>query len=617
MMVVAAPLLFLGLLEGVLWLGGYGYSPSFFVPVRGTDLLATNPRFGWRFFPKAIARTPLPLVMRREKSPGRPRVFVLGESAAMGVPEPLFGFARYLDPDWEVVNTAMTAVNSIVVREIAEECARYQPDAFIVYMGNNEVVGPQSAAGAWLKRWRVGQWLDSVITRPGTRTWLGMEAFLGRRMKADDVRLSGIYSRFESNLRAICRTGYRAGARVMLSTIAVNLRDQPPFAGVEARRAYESGDFAQARDLDELRFRADSRINAIIRQVAPSEPGVELVDFERAVEPSARYFWEHVHLRPEGNKLLASYFSKRVANRFVTEWDALRMERDIWAMTRRPPFQPSATPLPSRPVDLDAAAEYYRLAVLQAPEDLLLRERYAELLYERGHWREASEQWRQMIVRLPGIKHWHTGFAESSLAAGETTAARAEYEGALRIDPDFVAALIGMGVVSAEQEAEMWLARALRLDPDSAEPHNNLGALRLRQGRMHEAVELFEKAVTLKPGFGTASLNLGGTLARLDRVDEAIPHYQAALAERPSLVAAHYDLGVLLARNQRYQEAITEYQAALRLDPRHADAENNWGTALARQGRMREAIVHFERALRLNPSHAEARRNLAKARGGG
>ena len=51
-----------------------------------------------------------------------------------------------LIPLFEVVNTAVTAINSHVVREIASDLEEIESDLWIVYMGNNEVYGP---FGAW------------------------------------------------------------------------------------------------------------------------------------------------------------------------------------------------------------------------------------------------------------------------------------------------------------------------------------------------------------------------------------------------------------------------------------------------------------------------------------
>src|SRR5262249_44821333 len=124
--------------------------------VAAQPVYVENLDFGRRFFSPGLARAPLPVVFEAEKPPRTCRIFVLGESAAMGFPAPSFSFARILEallgarfPEtrFEVVNTAMTAVDSHVVRQIARDCADHHPDLFVVYMGNNEVVGPFGASG--------------------------------------------------------------------------------------------------------------------------------------------------------------------------------------------------------------------------------------------------------------------------------------------------------------------------------------------------------------------------------------------------------------------------------------------------------------------------------------
>jgi len=63
---VLAPVLFFGALELVLGLFGYGYPTSFFKPMRigNEDYLVENDKFGLRFFPPELARSPAPVVMK-------------------------------------------------------------------------------------------------------------------------------------------------------------------------------------------------------------------------------------------------------------------------------------------------------------------------------------------------------------------------------------------------------------------------------------------------------------------------------------------------------------------------------------------------------------------------
>ena len=160
---IVVPAILLGTLEIGLRIAGVGYSTSFFKRLRigDKDCLVENDKFGLRFFPPEMARSPAPVVMEAEKPAGTYRIFLLGGSAALGDPRPAFGAGRYLQAllqdrfpkaHFEVVCVAMTAINSHTVLPIARECAHHQGDLWIIYMGNNEMVGPFGAATVFGKR---------------------------------------------------------------------------------------------------------------------------------------------------------------------------------------------------------------------------------------------------------------------------------------------------------------------------------------------------------------------------------------------------------------------------------------------------------------------------------
>jgi hypothetical protein len=96
---VIIPLLVLGGLEAGLRLGGYGHSTGFFLKSRigGRAVFIENQNFGYRFFPRALVRVPEPQVVPVQKSNDTYRVFVFGESAALGDPEPAYGLPRMLE----------------------------------------------------------------------------------------------------------------------------------------------------------------------------------------------------------------------------------------------------------------------------------------------------------------------------------------------------------------------------------------------------------------------------------------------------------------------------------------------------------------------------------------
>jgi tetratricopeptide (TPR) repeat protein len=165
-------------------------------------------------------------------------------------------------------------------------------------------------------------------------------------------------------------------------------------------------------------------------------------------------------------------------------------------------------------------------------------------------------------------------------------------------------------------EAIQLCAEALRLKPDCAEAHYNLGIALIQLGKVQEAIAHYEQAVRIMPDFGGAHYNLGNALAEQGKLQEAIAHYEQVLRIKPDYANAHINLGVALLQLGRSQEAIGHFEQAVRLKPDYAEAHYNLGIALEQAGRVREAIGHYEQALRIKPSFTQAQNGLARLRAG-
>jgi tetratricopeptide (TPR) repeat protein len=738
------PLGLLASLELALRAAGYGYPSAFFVKISGSEAVAANQEFGRRFFPRALVRTPVPARLEQRKPQGTFRIFVLGGSAAMGEPEPAFSFGRILQAlledlhpgiRFEVVNAAMTAINSHVALAIARDCARQSPDLFIVYMGNNEVVGPYGPgtvfqgfvpilplirAGIWLNGTKTGQLLTAGLSRlaPQERfaEWGGMAMFLDRQVPVDDPRLEAVYQDFQANVTDICATARSAGAQVILSTVATNLRDCAPFASVhkaglapqdrarweDAYRqgavAREAGDhtaavkrlleaariddhhadlhfqlgksyaalgnpgearrhLTAARDLDALRFRADTRIIQIVRETAAGR--AHLVELEEAFEQASGgpigdgLLYEHVHLNPDGNylaaetllgaiePLLPAWIAERrrpgpagrsqVAARLaLTRWDLCRMEANMLAMMSRPPFTNQSDYTARRPErdrrlqelarcysapeTVAEARSAYTAAVERNPEDLALRSRFAELLTEAGEHAVAARQFQTMLDRVPGVKAWQAALAGVLRDMGRNQEALAQLEEILRRDRHYAPALAGIGTVLQrekkwDQAIEQYRA-ALAVNPDFPDAHNNLGLTLAAAGRLEEAARHYERALEVNPSYPEAHNNFGLCLLRLGRTEVAIHHFTQAVRLKPTLAGASYNLAAALAFRGRFAEAVPHFEEALRADPKLAEAHYGLGAVLAAQGRIERAMKNFSAALTIRPNMAEAHYNL-------
>ena len=750
---VAGPFLLLGLLELGLRLAGWGYPTSFFVRAwcDGRAVLVENPKFGWRFFPPAVARSPQPLSIAAEKPPGTLRIFLLGESAAMGDPEPAYGFGRQLErllqarhPDRriEVANVAMTAINSHVIREIARDCAGRAGDCWIVYAGNNEVVGPfgagtvfgrQAPGLAWVranlavKKTRLGQLLDWSFRASGPAQWEGMEMFLGQQVRRDDPRLNNVYHHFAKNLSAIIQCGKRSGAKVLVSTVAVNLKDSPPFASehrpglsaagqgewdqclargrqaeTEGRQADALAAYAQAArldpdyaelafrrarcelaqgqaaaaradaqlacDLDTLRFRADSRLNEITRQIAAAQ-GVGLVDAEQELArrssggmPGEELFYDHVHLNFSGNYALAALFAPEVERALFgpaagaaqgkaeqsspplpgeaevarrlgfTDFGRRRVLEEMRLRLQQPPFSSQSNfqerdgrlrgALAAPPVPPAELVPEYRAALALAPDDFVLRAGFGRLLEAAGDGPGAAAQWKEVARLLPQEPDAWFELGNLEHTAGHPAEAARFYREALARKPNSTEALNGLGLVLADQgkttEAIRQFETALRADPRFSAARVNLAVALANQGDTPGAAAQYRFVLGLDTNNFSARVNLAKLLAGQGKAGEAIALYTQALQSQPDNAVAHYDLANAFEAQGRHADALAHYTAAVQSQPGFAEARYNLAIELARLGNVSDALVQFAEVVRLKPDLAEARYNygvaLAKAK---
>ena len=410
---VVIPLLFFVLLEVILIALGVGTHYRYFntINIDGKSYYQENPDFADQFYPPSLNVGPLQNTFAKEPTDDRLRVFVLGGSAAMGFPHKNHGVDRLLaaqlnalfpDKEVEVINTAMTSVNSHVVYQVAETLPRNSADVAVILMGNNEVVGPYgpgtfnqnflSSLSAIrslqaLKRTRLWQWLDNAFQEvqvgdaKADLEWQGMQMFVENGVAERDPRMGDVYEHFDANLRDIIDVLSNKGMHVVLSTVPVNLRHSAPFMSLQdeslsaeqrkqasdlrelataqsrnqkweaaavlwqevveldpmhadshfqlATTLERQGDYAGARrhfnralDLDALRFRADTKINELVKAAAKDYPDsvLSFVDsaaaFDRASAPFApgwESLVEHVHYTFSGNDILARVFARAIA----------------------------------------------------------------------------------------------------------------------------------------------------------------------------------------------------------------------------------------------------------------------------------------------------------------
>ena len=157
--------------------------------------------------------------------------------------------------------------------------------------------------------------------------------------------------------------------------------------------------------------------------------------------------------------------------------------------------------------------------------------------------------------------------------------------------------------------AEVHYRESLAIEPQPA-IYNDLGFVLERQGMPEDAAIAYREALKLDPESATAHYNLGASLTRVGEYEEAEGHFRAALESRPN-TQTYTGLGIVLWQQGRTDEAIGNLQAAIEADPKNAAAYDHLGTILIEQGKLEEAEANYRLLLRNQPS-AAAHQELAQ-----
>jgi lysophospholipase L1-like esterase len=527
------PVAFFALLEGgarLVW--RTGATPVFVeAPVGNGRFLLANPALASRWF-AAEARPPAPSpeLMRREKPARGFRVFVLGESTAQGFPYPRTGaFSRALAPmlrdllpndTVEVINLGIAATNSFSMLDILDELLEHRPDAIVYYGGHNEYYGAFGAGSAVgvpgsdgvariflrlqrLRSVRLANHLIGKARRRGTSVDGADASFMGAVARDRAIALGGpVYARgvqqYEANLTRIVRRARRAGVAMYLASVASNERDHRPFSSPDNAAAdsafargmarLAAGDstaardaFAEARDLDLIRFRAPSAFVEVARRVAAAEDAVYVPVAEAfaaaspAGSPGRELFLEHVHPNAAGSWLIARTVVDRMLaappagwrlaaadlaedrfykeGRALTPFDDRVVHHRLRALTVRWPFVPAdaqgdyfGTYRPVGPLDSLA----FLVAAGAMPWELAKLEAGAQ--FERGgELAAALAEYRGVMLDSPEFGAPWRASGEALLRAGRLAAADSMFAAAMRAEPTAAVARARAQIAAAER----------------------------------------------------------------------------------------------------------------------------------------------------------------------
>jgi len=151
----------------------------------------------------------------------------------------------------------------------------------------------------------------------------------------------------------------------------------------------------------------------------------------------------------------------------------------------------------------DEALDEFRHAAMANPNHLIATENMMRIYRFQGRAAEAQMTLEELIARAPEIADLHLALAMTLVAQNDLTRARAELETSIRLKPD---------------------------NPDAL---NNLGAVLLRIGLSHEALDRFEECRHLAPDFDRAVINAAIVYNGAGQHDKARQELEEFLVRHP------------------------------------------------------------------------------------
>lgn len=648
LILLLSPAVLLAAAELLLRLADYGGNLDIITTKRmvGKEYYTVNHDIARRYFSQKNIALPEPHddLFSIVKQPGTKRIFMLGESTMAGFPYDYNATAPFLLRDRlerllpqyhiEVVNFALSAVNSYSVLDMIADLAPYQPDAYVVYVGHNEFygalgVGSTESLGSSralirfalsLRNIRLYRLLRDTEQRivgwfhsgsaPGAGTTL-MEAMAGSKAipyQSDDYRRAR--DAFEANLRDIIGAARAQNVPIVFSTLTSNIRDQKPFQPVYA---FSTGQPAQ-RTSDSLIVRGylDLQLGRW-PDLSLAADGALAIDSTNA----ASCFLKAKSLDHAGDVRRAKLLYER-----ARDFDALRFRAsgEFNSLIRHLCAE-DAVPLADADSAFDAASpdgivgSNLMLEHLHPTFDgyFLLAKTFCAALAANG-------------IPAPGSS-WHRErewtdrqYRDSSGVTGIETETARYMIGRLTSRWPFTSDTHSTFTFTPSGITGTIVLRFMHKQITWSQAHYELGDWYRDHGQFDSAIREYYSIAKVQPYLYIPAMYIGDAYRGMKNDSAAVLWYRHAL-ELDDSPFLHVRLGILAYDHDSLASASREFETALARETvsretmsrkENAIAYYFLGVAYAKQGMLSRAKTNLQMTLELDPANTDARNLLAQ-----
>jgi tetratricopeptide (TPR) repeat protein len=461
--------------------------------------------------------------------------------------------------------------------------------------------------------------LRRLAGKSANTTWGGMQMFLQNQIPPNDPRRETVYRNFEHNLRDILHAGLDSGAKVILNTMSVNLKDCPPFASLTN---------SNLPSADREQFQKVYQEGLALEKAGSAAEAAHQFEQAAKLDPAfaeLQYRWAECLWRSTHNTARMNY-------QLACDTDALPFRADTRINTA---IRRVAGELGGSSLILSDAESILADA---SPNGIAGDEVFFEHVHFnfRGNYL-LGRLWAEQIMRLLpgtttaassvdwaseevceldlGLTPWNRSFViESVIRRMQQPPLSSQFN-----NPALLAALQAelksLQALQADTNAVMRsgqeLVDAIQRAPRDPFLYDGLANLYEALGDRKRAADAYRKTLELLPYDFYSKLQLGRLYGELGQPAEGEPLLQQAARQRPTIPEVWTELGKVQMTQKKYAVALESYTQAIKLRPQDAASICCQANALSMLNRPLEAIALYQRAIQIQPDLSQAHFELA------
>jgi tetratricopeptide (TPR) repeat protein len=254
--------------------------------------------------------------------------------------------------------------------------------------------------------------------------------------------------------------------------------------------------------------------------------------------------------------------------------------------------------------DSASALDRFRALVNKNNNDQPAARRVAECYLQLGRWQDA-DKWIDQRDKDRKDSDFRLLRARSYLGAFRLREAAAELESLIRESPDLPAVYFYLAQVAFAQEqpaqAQQALADAIRVQPGYLPALLGLGNISLKQNNANVALAYASQVIATSFWVADAHVLAGSSYLLLGDLNQAQRAFELASGLNPRSPAAEERLGRVLGMRGDYAGAEKAYETSLAITPDYAPALSGLGEILAKEGKTKQANVRLDRQIAAQP----------------